>query len=103
MCYSGSIVTGGGLIFVGRNDGRLTALDKADGALLWDFQTDAGLNATASTFEHGGQQYVVALAAGTFFPGTERGDSVWLFALNGGRGVDEAAACSAAGDAALDH
>jgi alcohol dehydrogenase (cytochrome c) len=103
MCYSGSIVTGGGLIFVGRNDGRLTALDKADGALLWEFQTDAGLNATASTFEHGGQQYVVALAAGTFFPGTERGDSVWLFALNGGRGADEAAAGSAAGDAALEH
>src|SRR5262249_33657677 len=28
MCYSGSIVTGGGLVFVGRNDSRFTALDK---------------------------------------------------------------------------
>ncbi len=29
ICYSGSVVTAGGLLFVGRNDGRLTALDKA--------------------------------------------------------------------------
>ena len=27
-CYSGSITTAGGLVFVGRNDGRITALDK---------------------------------------------------------------------------
>jgi quinohemoprotein ethanol dehydrogenase len=31
ICYSGSIVTAGGLIFVGRNDGRFMALDKRDG------------------------------------------------------------------------
>jgi hypothetical protein len=36
-----------------------------------------------STFERNGQQYVVALSAGSFFPGTTRGDSVWLFALDG--------------------
>ena len=30
ICYSGSIVTAGGLLFVGRNDGRLTALDKSE-------------------------------------------------------------------------
>ena len=28
-CYSGSTVTAGGLVFVGRNDGRLTALTRA--------------------------------------------------------------------------
>jgi alcohol dehydrogenase (cytochrome c) len=102
MCYSGSIVTRGGLIFVGRNDGRLTVLDKQDGMLLWEFQTDAGLNSTVTTFEHDGEQYVVALAAGTFFPGTERGDSVWLFALNGGRGT-VAGSVSGSGDATLEH
>ncbi|HEX6997735.1 MAG TPA: PQQ-binding-like beta-propeller repeat protein [Gammaproteobacteria bacterium] len=83
MCYAGSIVTRGGLVLIGRNDGRLTALDKADGRLLWEFRTDAGIHAAPSTFEHEGEQYVVALAAGSFFPGTERGDSVWLFALGG--------------------
>jgi glucose dehydrogenase len=51
ICYSGSIVTGGGLLFVGRADGRLTALDKRNGAKLWEFMTDAGVNTTATTFE----------------------------------------------------
>jgi len=83
MCYSGSIVTAGGLIFVGRNDSRFTAIDKSNGDLLWDFETDAAVNATASTFEHNGQQYVVVLAAGSFYPGTKHGDSLWLFSLDG--------------------
>jgi alcohol dehydrogenase (cytochrome c) len=88
MCYSGSIVTAGGLIFVGRNDERFTALDKATGELLWDFPTDAAVNATASTFEHDGEQYVVVLAAGSFFPGTKRGDSLWMFSLDGGLAIE---------------
>jgi quinohemoprotein ethanol dehydrogenase len=83
MCYAGSIVTRGGLIFVGRNDGRLTALDKKNGDLLWEFQTDAGIHAAPTTFEHEGEQYVVVLSAGAFFPNTTRGDSVWLFSLRG--------------------
>jgi alcohol dehydrogenase (cytochrome c) len=83
MCYSGSIVTKGGLVFVGRNDSRFTALDKDNGKVLWDFPTDAAVNATASTFEHKGKQYVVVLAAGSFFPGTKHGDSLWLFTLDG--------------------
>jgi glucose dehydrogenase len=107
ICYSGSIVTAGGVIFVGRNDGRFTALDKSNGELLWEHQTDAGLNSTATTFEYDGRQYVVALAAGTFFPGTPRGDSVWLFSL-ADSGSPEAGAVGTAvdpdtEDAALDH
>jgi len=76
-------VTKGGLVFVGRNDSRFTALDKANGRLLWDFPMDAAVNATASTFEHNGKQYVVVLAAGSFFPGTKHGDSLWSFTLDG--------------------
>jgi PQQ-dependent dehydrogenase (methanol/ethanol family) len=84
MCYAGSIVTRGGLVFIGRTDGRLTALDKANGKLLWEFETDAGLHAPVTTFERNGKQYVVALSAGSFFPGTKHGDSVWMFSLEGG-------------------
>ena len=83
QCYSGSIATAGGLVFVGRNDGRLTALDSDSGRKLWEFQTGAGMNATASTFEHKGKQYVVAYSAGNVLVGTTHGDSVWLFALDG--------------------
>jgi quinohemoprotein ethanol dehydrogenase len=82
-CYSGSMVTGGGLVFVGRNDGRLTALDKTNGHKLWEFQTDGGVNAPASTFEYKGKQYVVVLAGGTALAGSKRSDGLWLFSLDG--------------------
>jgi glucose dehydrogenase len=103
MCYAGSIVTRGGLIFIGRNDGRLTALDKANGDLLWEFETDAGIHAAVSTFERDGQQYVVALSAGSFFPGTTRGDSVWLFSLDGGAAPSGGNAQPAGGGTQLTH
>jgi quinohemoprotein ethanol dehydrogenase len=83
-CWSGSLATAGGLVFVGRSDGRLTALDSRNGDRLWQFQTDSGVNAPASTFEYQGQQYVVVLSAGTLFAaGSKKGDSVWLFSTNG--------------------
>ena len=74
---------GSGAGFVGRNDGRLTALDADNGKKLWEFQTGAGMNATASVFEQGGKQYVMAYSAGSVLAGTAKGDSVWLFALDG--------------------
>jgi alcohol dehydrogenase (cytochrome c) len=83
QCYSGSIATAGGLVFVGRNDGRLTALDSATGKQLWEFQTGAGMNAPVSTVEHEGKQYVIAYSAGNALIGSARGDSVWLFGLDG--------------------
>jgi len=89
QCYSGSTATAGGLVFAGRNDGRLMALDSDNGRLLWEFQTGAGLNAPASVFEHDGQQYVVILSAGNALIGSSHGDSVWLFGLEGA--LEEAA------------
>jgi alcohol dehydrogenase (cytochrome c) len=82
-CYSGSTTTAGGLVFVGRNDGRLTVLDARDGKKLWEFQTGAGMNAPVSVLEHRGRQYVVAYSAGNLFAGSPKGDSVWLFGLDG--------------------
>ena len=71
-CFSGSVTTAGGLVFVGRNDGRLTALDSATGARLWEFQTGAGMNSSASVFEHDGHQYVAAYSAGNVSGGAAR-------------------------------
>ncbi|MDA1102261.1 MAG: PQQ-binding-like beta-propeller repeat protein [Gemmatimonadetes bacterium] len=87
-CYSGSVTTAGGLIFVGRNDGRLTALDSFTGHRLWEFQTGAGANAPVSVFEYEGTQYVVFYAAGNLFAGSARGDRVWLFSLEGELGPE---------------
>ena len=82
-CFSGATVTASGLLFVGRNDGRLQAFDSSNGDTLWEFQTGAGMNAPVSIFEHNGEQYVVAYSAGNRFARSERGDSVWLFSTSG--------------------
>lgn len=82
-CYSGSVVTAGGLLFVGRADGRITAIDKRNGAPLWSFMTDAGVNSTVTTFEHRGQQMVVVHAGGGVFANGKRGDGIWMFSLDG--------------------
>ena len=83
ICYSGSIATAGGLLFVGRADGRLTALDSSNGNRLWEFMTDAGVNTTATTFEYKGKQYVVVHAGGGTFSNAKRGDGVWMFSMDG--------------------
>jgi alcohol dehydrogenase (cytochrome c) len=92
QCYSGTLATAGGLLFVGRNDGRLTALDSASGKQLWEFQTGAGMHAPAITFEHKGKQYVLAYSGGAALLGSARGDSVWLFAVDGTMGPVQAGA-----------
>ena len=90
QCYSGTLATAGGLLFVGRNDGRLTALDSASGKQLWEFQTGAGMHAPVSSFERNGKQYLLAFSAGSALIGSARGDSVWLFALDGTLGPAQA-------------
>ena len=83
QCYSGTLATGGGLLFVGRGDGRLTAVDSTTGQQLWEFQTGAGMHAPVSTFEYQGKQYLIAFSGGNALLGSARGDSVWLFSLDG--------------------
>jgi mono/diheme cytochrome c family protein len=41
------------------------------------------MHAPVSTFEHKGKQYVLAFSAGSALIGSARGDSVWLFGLDG--------------------
>ncbi|HEY0961917.1 MAG TPA: c-type cytochrome, partial [Pseudomonadales bacterium] len=82
-CSAGSLVTGGGLVIHGRNDGRVVALDKDNGEKLWEFMTDAGVNGTASTFMHEGTQYIAIISAGSIYANGSHGDSIWLFSLNG--------------------
>jgi alcohol dehydrogenase (cytochrome c) len=90
QCYSGTLATAGGLLFVGRSDGRLTALDSVTGKQLWEFQTGAGMHAPVSTFERNGKQYLLAYSAGSALIGSARGDSLWLFALDGTLGPVQA-------------
>ena len=77
------------MVFTGRNDGRLTALNSATGKRLWEFQTGAGMNSPVSIFEYEGNEYVVAYSAGSLFAATTHGDSVWLFSTKGTLGESD--------------
>ncbi|MDF2750590.1 MAG: quinonprotein alcohol dehydrogenase [Gaiellaceae bacterium] len=89
-CYSGSVTTGGGLVFVGRNSGELEAYDAEDGERLWSFQTGAGANTTPTVFEWQGTQYLAFAAGGNSLAATAKGDNLWLFSLEGTLGPVEA-------------
>jgi alcohol dehydrogenase (cytochrome c) len=84
-CSGPTAATAGGLVFFGRNDGRMTALDSSTGMRLWAFQTDAAVAAPPSVFEWDGVQYVAVLIGGNAVDGVESDgeDGVWLFSLNG--------------------
>lgn len=79
---AGTITTAGGLIFAGRYNGELTALNSDTGQRLWSFQTDGGFTTTATTFEHDGVQYLAGIAGGGV-TGGRLNDGLWLFSLNG--------------------
>ena len=79
---AGTITTAGGLIFAGRFNGQLTALNSDTGQRLWSFQTDGGFTTTATTFEHEGVQYLAGIAGGGV-TGGRLNDGLWLFSLNG--------------------
>jgi alcohol dehydrogenase (cytochrome c) len=76
------------LLFNGQSDGNLVAFDIANGNELWRFQTGAGADAPAITYEVGGEQYVAIVSTGNSFQLSPRGDSVWAFKLGGTLGPD---------------
>jgi quinoprotein glucose dehydrogenase len=80
--FGGTIVTAGGLVFVGATmDSKFHAYDKTTGKLLWDYQLNAGGYATPSTYMVNGRQYVVIAAGGGGKQGTKSGDEFVAFAL----------------------
>jgi len=82
----GPLATAGGLVFIGAAmDERFHAFDAETGALLWQFQMEAGGYASPATFEVDGRQYVVIAAGGGGKPGTKPGDAYYCFALPHGQ------------------
>ncbi len=81
----GTIVTAGGLVFVGAtDDGRFRAFDAKTGKELWTFKLPGAAEATPITYQgRDGRQYVVITATGGgFFNNPVTGDSVIAFALD---------------------
>jgi quinoprotein glucose dehydrogenase len=80
--YGGAVVTSGGLLFIAATsyDKVFRALDKANGKVLWQTTLPAAGNATPSTYEINGRQYVV-IAAGGGKSSAPSGGSLVAFAL----------------------
>src|SRR6201996_6857325 len=82
-CYSGAVTTAGGLVFVGQNNGELTAFNVENGEKLWGWQTGAGVNTTVTPFEDEGEEKVAIYAGGNSLGATPHGEAFWVFSLKG--------------------
>jgi alcohol dehydrogenase (cytochrome c) len=61
--WGGTLATAGGLVFFGEDSGALMAVDAANGAPLWQFQTNVQWKASPMTYVFDGRQHI-AVAAG---------------------------------------
>jgi quinoprotein glucose dehydrogenase len=80
--FGGTIVTAGGLVFIGgAKDEKLHAYDAATGALVWEHELGAGGYATPASYAVDGRQFIVIAAGGGGKPRTRSGDAFVAFAL----------------------
>jgi quinoprotein glucose dehydrogenase len=80
----GSIVTAGGLVFIGgANDSRFRAFDAQTGKELWTAKLDASGHATPITFQSrkSGRQFVIIAAGGGGYFSKTYSDALVAFAL----------------------
>ena len=79
----GSIVTAGGLVFIGATmDEKFRAFDSATGKLLWEHKLPFAGYAAPSTYSVKGRQFVVIAAGGGGKLGTKSGDAYVAFAAS---------------------
>lgn len=93
-----TMTSGGGLVFSGgTNDRMFRAFDAATGKVLWEFPTNSGIYAPASSFMIDGTQYVAVLSgwgqdarlmqtridavSPGNFPEVPEGGVIWVFAV----------------------
>jgi quinoprotein glucose dehydrogenase len=80
--FGGTIVTAGGLVFIGgTKDEKFHAFDASTGKLLWETTLPAGGYATPCTYSAGGRQYVAIAAGGGGKLRTKAGDLFVAFTL----------------------
>jgi len=74
-------------VFHGEPDGQFQAYDARNGELLWQWQTGAGADAPAITYEIDGTQYVAIAVGGVSIQTTSaNSDMIWVFSLKGSPG-----------------
>jgi alcohol dehydrogenase (cytochrome c) len=77
----GILATAGGLVFTGEGNGQFKAYDAETGAILWNFQAGAGVNAPPSSYTVDGKQYIVVAAGGNAQMNFKRGNNIIAFTL----------------------
>jgi glucose dehydrogenase len=77
----GVLATAGGLVFTGEGNGQFKAYDAETGAVLWNFQAGAGVNAPPSSYTVDGKQYIVVAAGGNTQLNFKRGNNIIAFTL----------------------
>ena len=60
--FSGTLVTGGGVVFLGLLDGTVAAFDDTTLDQLWKINVGSGFSAPPMTFEVNGKQYVAIVS-----------------------------------------
>ncbi|MCZ6803512.1 MAG: PQQ-binding-like beta-propeller repeat protein [Proteobacteria bacterium] len=77
----GILATGGGLVFTGEGNGLFKAYNSATGELMWQDQTKAGVNAPPSSYNVGGDQYIVVGSGGNAQMNFKRGNEIIAYKL----------------------
>ena len=77
----GSLATAGKLVFTGEGNGRFNAFASDDGELLWQYQSEYGVNAPPVSYAINGRQYITVAAGGNRLFGYTVGDEILTFAL----------------------
>ena len=77
----GLLATGGGLVFTGQGNGLFQAFNSSTGELMWQDQTDAGVNAPPSSYNVDGTQYIVVGSGGNVQMNFKRGNEIIAYKL----------------------
>ncbi len=77
----GVLATGGGLVFTGQGNGLFQAFNSSTGELMWQDQTNAGVNAPPSSYNVGGTQYIVVGSGGNAQMNFKRGNEIIAYKL----------------------
>ena len=77
----GVLGTAGNLVFCGEGNGHFNAYAKDSGRLLWQYQSDFGVNAPPITYVVNGVQYIAVVSGGNSLFGYTQGDAILVFKL----------------------
>jgi glucose dehydrogenase len=77
----GTLATGGGLVFTGEGNGHLNAYNSQNGKLLWQAESEFGVNAPPITYVVDGEQYIAVVSGGNSLFGFKQGDAILTYKL----------------------